>query len=158
MKLYLLRHGMADRDEWHGSDAERPLTSEGRKCMEREAKAMEDLGVCPDRIITSPLTRAKETAQIVAERLHLEDKLVEDTRVANSFDVERLAEIVRENDEAQSLMFVGHEPDFSETIGELVGGARVGLKKGGLARIDLSDSSSTRGDLVWLLPPKALTR
>ena len=159
MKLYFLRHGIAaDRDEFDGSDAERPLTSEGRKCMEREAKGMEDLGVAPDRIITSPLKRAKETAKIVAERLHLEDKLVEDDRLAGDFDAECAADILRENGNAQSLMFVGHEPDFSETIGELVGGASIDLKKGGLARIDLDAESSTRGKLVWLLPPKALMR
>ena len=159
MKLYLLRHGIAaDRDEFSGSDAERPLTSEGRKSMEREAKGMEELGVCPDCIVTSPLKRAKETAKIVAERLRLENKLIEDERVADSFDVDSLAEILRDHDGAQSVMLVGHEPDFSETIGELIGGASIDLKKGGLARIDLDGASSTRGELVWLLPPKALMR
>ncbi len=126
--------------------------------MEREAKGMEDLNVSPDRIITSPLKRAKETAKIVAERLQLENKLVEDDRLADSFDAGRLAEILRENGDTETLMFVGHEPDFSETIGELIGGASVDLKKGGLARIDLDDASSTHGDLVWLIPPKALMR
>ncbi len=157
MKLYFLRHGIAaDADEWSGDDAGRPLTSEGRKCMEREAKGMDDLNVCPDRIITSPLKRAKETAQIVAERLHLENELVEDERLAGSFDGERLAEILREQGSAQSVMLVGHEPDFSGTIGQLIGGASIDLKKGGLARIDLDGASSARGELVWLIPPKAL--
>jgi phosphohistidine phosphatase len=157
MKLYFLRHGIAaNRDEWSGDDASRPLTSEGRKCMEREAKGMEDLNVCPDRIITSPLKRAKETAQIVAERLHLEDKLIEDERLAGSFDAGRLAELLRDHKTDQTLMLVGHEPDFSETIGELIGGASLDLKKGGLARIDLDDASAKHGALVWLIPPKAL--
>lgn len=159
MKLYMLRHGIAaDRDEFGGSDAERPLTSEGRKCMEREAKGMEELGVRPDRIVTSPLKRAKETAKIVAERLHLEEKLVEDERLADSFDADGLVKILRDYDDAESIMLVGHEPDFSETIGELIGDASVTLKKGGLARIDLDSASSTRGELVWLIPPKALMR
>jgi phosphohistidine phosphatase len=159
MKLYLLRHGIAaDRDEWNVSDEERPLTPEGRKNMEREAKGMADLNVCPDRIITSPLKRAKETAEIVAERLDLKSRLVEDERLADSFDAGRLEQILSEHTDADSLMFVGHEPDFSHTIGELVGGASVDLKKGGLARIDVNDARSTRGELVWLLPPKALIR
>lgn len=159
MKLYLLRHGIAaDREAWDGDDAQRPLTSQGRKCMQREAKGMQDLGVVPDRIITSPLTRAKETAQIVAQRLHLEKRLIEDERLADSFDAKRLAGILRDHGKDDSVMLVGHEPDFSETIGELVGGASVDLKKGGLARIDLDSSSSTRGELVWLLPPKALMK
>ncbi len=55
-------------------------------------------------------------------------------------------------------MLVGHEPDFSETIAELIGGGRVVCKKGGLARVDVADSSLDDGELVWLLPPKDLAR
>lgn len=158
MKLYLLRHGIAaDRETWDGSDEQRPLTSEGRKSMEREAKVMQDLGICPDRIITSPLTRARETAKIVADRLGLEARIVEDGRLAD-FDVKHLPDIVREQGALDALMLVGHEPDFSTAIGELIGDASVALKKGGLARIDIDDVSSMRGELVWLLPPKALMR
>ena len=158
MKLYLLRHGIAtDIDAWHGNDAERPLTPEGRRFMERAAKGMEDLGVHPDRIITSPLKRAKETAQIVAKRMQPAE-LVEDVRLAPSFDLKSLAQLLREYGNQETLMLVGHEPDFSRTIGKLIGEARVDLKKGGLARIDLDDASSARGELVWLMPPKSLMR
>jgi phosphohistidine phosphatase SixA len=53
-------------------------------------------------------------------------------------------------------MLVGHEPNMSETVGEIVGGARVDLKKGGLALVELNDYDDLAGDLVWLLPPKVL--
>jgi phosphohistidine phosphatase len=157
MKLYFLRHGIAaDREEWDGDDAQRPLTADGRKSLEREAKTLARLDIEPDRIITSPLARAKETAEIIAQRLDLRDRIVEDDRLAESFDVNRLAEIVRECSDVDCLMFVGHEPDFSRTIGQITGGARVDLKKGGIARVDLPDSSTLAGELLWLVPPKLL--
>lgn len=157
MKLYFLRHGIAaEREGWSGGDAERPLTAHGRKCMEHEAKAIAHLGLQPDRIVTSPLKRAKETAQIVAARLGLENHLAEDERLAEGFDANALAEMLRTYGDVDCLMLVGHEPNFSRTIGQLIGGARVDLKKGGLARVDLSDATSRDGELVWLLPPKAL--
>ncbi|HKU67300.1 MAG TPA: phosphohistidine phosphatase SixA [Candidatus Baltobacteraceae bacterium] len=157
MKLYFLRHGVAaDTDGWKGSDAERPLTDEGRKSMEREAKALANLNLAPDVILTSPLVRAKQTAEIVAGRLHRDDRVIEDVHLAEAFDVNVLGQLLRKHGDAQAVMLVGHEPDFSRTIGELTGGARVDLKKGGLARVDLSDASSTSGELVWLIPPKVL--
>jgi phosphohistidine phosphatase len=56
------------------------------------------------------------------------------------------------------MMLVGHEPDFSLTISALTGGGRILLKKGGLARVDLTSSEPLQGELVWLLPPKVMTR
>ena len=155
MKLYLLRHGIAvDRDEWKGDDASRPLTDDGRKIMEREAKALAKLDIDPDVILTSPLLRAKQTAQILADRLGMES--VEDERLAESFDSARLAEILKEHDDCKCIVLVGHEPNFSETIGALIGGGRIDLKKGGIARVDLDDPSTAKGELVWLAPPRTI--
>ncbi|HLI95798.1 MAG TPA: histidine phosphatase family protein [Candidatus Baltobacteraceae bacterium] len=159
MKLYFLRHGAAvDPETWQGDDASRPLTADGRKSMEREAKAMDDLDLGLTLIVTSPLKRARETAEIVACRLKLEDRLIQDGRLAQNVDGNVVAEILRDHGAAETVMFVGHEPDFSRTIGELSGGANIVLKKGGLARIDLADSTSTSGEMVWLIPPKLLVR
>jgi phosphohistidine phosphatase SixA len=55
-------------------------------------------------------------------------------------------------------MLVGHEPGMSETIGLVVGRARVVLKKGALALVDLTDPTLPSGDLLWLVPPKILAR
>ena len=55
-------------------------------------------------------------------------------------------------------MLVGHEPDFSETIGHLIGGGRLDLKKGALALVELEDRASTAGRLLWLIPPRVLDR
>jgi phosphohistidine phosphatase len=155
MKVYFLRHGIAaDRDEWQGRDFDRPLTREGRERMEREAKTIARLNLELDAIITSPLVRAKQTAEIAADPLKIEP--ASDERLGPDFDVQRLGEIIREHTGAGALLLVGHEPNMSETIGEIVGGARVDLKKGGLACVELNDASDVAGDLVWLIPPKVL--
>jgi phosphohistidine phosphatase len=157
MKLYLLRHGIAvDADAWDGDDASRPLTSDGRKEMEREARAIAKLDLKLERIVTSPLKRARETAQIVAERLDLTDCLIEDDRLAGNFDAARLVLLLRDLGAKESIMLVGHEPDFSKTIVQLIGGGSVDVKKGGLARIDIEDARTPAGDLIWLIPPKVL--
>jgi phosphohistidine phosphatase len=157
MNCYFLRHGIAvDPQAWHGTDDDRPLTPDGEKRMEREARAIADLDLDVDTIVTSPLLRARQTAEIVADRLRVRKGLVEDSRVAHGFDADSVAAILIERDHAASVMFVGHEPAMSATVGRLVGGASVELKKGALAGIELSDRSATSGTLICLIPPKIL--
>jgi phosphohistidine phosphatase len=157
MKLYFLRHGEAgEPEEWQGDDALRPLTDEGRRRMTREARTLERLELGVDRVISSPLVRAVQTAEIVATALRRRNRLVEDRRLGAGFGPERLAEILLEYADARDLMLVGHEPSMSATIGRLTG-ATVELKKGGLARVDIRDRTQARGGtLDWLLPPRVL--
>lgn len=158
MKCYFLRHGIAaDPAEWTGEDFDRPLTGQGRERMEREAETLAELSLDLAAIITSPLLRAKQTASIVAERLRMTDRLVEDDRLSPGFDLDRLGAILQAYARADAVMLVGHEPSMSETVGRLVGAARIDLKKGGLACVDLPDPSSSSGQLAWLIPPKILT-
>lgn len=156
MKLYFLRHGLADRDQWHGNDFERPLTEKGKARMAREADTLAALGLALDRVVTSPLARAYQTAEIVATRLEMGDRLVEDERLAPGFGPDELAGILSAHPQAEAIMLVGHEPDFSETISALIGGGAVVCKKGSLARVDLYDNAALGGELVWLIPPGVL--
>ena len=157
MELYLLRHGRAaEPREWRGSDFDRPLTDDGRERMMREAKGIVQLVPVLDRIVTSPLVRARQTADIVAGALAMQDRLDEDERLGAGFDLDRLANILRAHDGARALMLVGHEPAMSATIGRLIGGGAVDVKKGSLARVDLPDPARLAGELVWLAPPKIL--
>ena len=80
MKLLFLRHGLADRSAWSGSDYERPLTPRGKERMRAEAETIASLDLGLDAILTSPLTRASQTAEIVADQLGLLDRLIEDDR------------------------------------------------------------------------------
>jgi phosphohistidine phosphatase len=157
MKLYFLRHGLAgDRSTWSGTDRERPLTPEGIDLIQREAVSIDRLKLEIDLIITSPLTRAVQTAEIVARQLKLIDRLIQDERVASGLNIDVLAQLLSVHPPAMNAMLVGHEPTFSQTISQLIGGGEIILKKGGLARIDVPDPKTLKGELIWLLPSKVL--
>jgi phosphohistidine phosphatase len=159
MKLYFLRHGLAgSRGRWAGPDSERPLTDEGIARMEREAATLGALGLSLDVIVTSPLVRAYQTAEIIARKVDLLDRLVTDERLAPGFGVRELRGILDDHPGAVAVMLVGHEPDFSLAVGDLIGGGTVAFKKGGLGRVDTSDASLGDAELAWLLPPSVLAR
>ena len=147
MRLYFLRHGAADWPDWDKPDEERPLTKEGRKEMHAVGKFLGQLKVKSDVILTSPLLRATQTADIAAE--HLKVRVHEEKLLAPGFRVEELTRLLRKYPQ-QVLMLVGHEPDFSLTIGALTG-ASVKLSKAGVALVDLN---LQKGKLLWLFPPK----
>ncbi len=153
MQLIFFRHGPAgSKSEWQGPDAERPLTGDGRAVVEQVAALLARAGLSIDAVLSSPLARAHQTAEIAAATLGCPDRLADDERLAHGFDRKRLATIVAEHSGAQTLMLVGHEPEFSAVIGQLTGGTVV-VKKAGVARVDL-DEQTMRGTLVWLLPPR----
>jgi phosphohistidine phosphatase len=159
MKLYFLRHGeAAERLEWKGDDAERPLTEAGRERVARSAAVLAGLNLELDAILTSPLARARQTAEIVAKTLHAKDKLVYDSRLGIGFDKDQLAEILHDHAASEALMLIGHEPSLSETISTLIGGGRIVCKKGGLACVKLGDQASLEGELLWLIPPRLLAQ
>ena len=152
VKLYFFRHGEADWPNWNKPDDERPLTKAGAKEVRKVAKLLSQLKIAP-LILTSPLPRASQTAAIAAEVLGVEMR--EENNLKPGFNAARLGKVLREFPD-DSLMVVGHEPDFSRTIRELTGGS-IKLSKAGTALVDL-DESSMSGRLRWLLSPKiALT-
>jgi phosphohistidine phosphatase len=159
MIVYFLRHGLAeDRENWLEDDRLRPLTDKGRLQLDGSGEAIASLVPDLDVIITSPLVRARQTAEIAAAHLKMQESLVEDERLAPGFGLEELAAILNEQAGAEGLLLVGHEPDFSLTISALIGGGRLVCKKGGIARVDLVKLNPPQGELVWLIPPKALFR
>lgn len=152
MKLYFLRHGQANWEQWDRPDDERPLTKKGRKEVETIGSALKELKVRPQEILTSPLPRAFETAQIVSEKLQVE--LETTPLLAPGFGLHSLRQLLNDYPE-HDLLLVGHEPDFSLAIAQLTGGV-VKMAKAGLARVDLENAADLRGELVWLIPPKVL--
>lgn len=157
MRIYFLRHGKAmARAEWRQADELRPLTAEGERLVAAECAAVARLTGGLEVIVTSPLTRARRTAEIVADALGMRAALVDDERLGHGLDAAVLARVVAAHPGVQSLMLVGHEPDFSATIAELIGGGRLDMKKGGLARVDVRGTGLDGGVLAWLLTPGQL--
>jgi phosphohistidine phosphatase len=124
--------------------------------MQQAARQLRRLGLTVDTIVSSPLVRAVQTAELVAVALKLTQRLVQDQRLQPGFDLAQLQTLLADYTTDNQLMLVGHEPDFSTVIGQLIGAGRVVCKKGGLARVDLAAVSVLHGELVWLLPPRVL--
>ncbi len=152
MKLYFLRHGDASWQDWTKPDDERPLTKKGRKQVAAVAKTLRRLEFHPNVILTSPLPRAWETANLVSSELGIECETT--PLLAPGFDLNGLRQLVNEHMD-RDILFVGHEPDFSLLIAALTGG-KVRMAKAGLARVNLEDGATLTGQLVWLAPPKIL--
>lgn len=137
--IYLLRHG--DAEEGMGDDAARRLTLKGERQARAAGKALAALGIKPDACLTSPKVRAADTAQLACEAIGLEPEVTEELR-GGRFDSTGLAA------GRGDVLLVGHEPDFSTEVARLTG-AKVKLRKGGLAALDGST-------LVALLRPSDL--
>jgi len=157
MRLCFLRHGTAaEREEWSGDDALRPLTDKGRRRLARVAELLAGQKLGIETVLTSPLLRCVQTAELVARRIGLDNHVVSDDRLAPGFNRAALATLLRTHAKAGALLLVGHEPDFSDTIGHLIGGARVVCRKGGVACVNLPDPSAMEGELEWLVSPDLL--
>ncbi len=162
MKLYLLRHAEAvDIDEAGGDDAARKLTDAGEQSARRAARGMKRLSILPDKILTSPLVRAARTAELTARELGITKRVRENERLASGVPVEAMAELIGSRSE-ESLMLVGHNPDFELLLAWLIspaGGARVNLKKGALALVQVElPLQPGAGMLRWLMTPGQLAQ
>ena len=146
--MLLLRHGTAVPHGLAGlDDAERPLVAEGEREARAAGRALRALKVRPDRIVTSPLVRARQTAQLAAAELGVPS--FEDDALSPGFAQTDLEALFARHD-GDCIVLVGHDPDFSRLVHDLTG-AQIEMAKGGVARIDYP-----RGVLDWLLRPRAL--
>jgi phosphohistidine phosphatase len=162
-ELYLLRHGPALPRGARGikSDAARPLSPEGRRKVRRIAGALRQQGLVFDLLLSSPFARARETAEIVAGELDLEDRLQFTDRLAARGDTGALIEeLAKLPSRLESVLLVGHEPDLSRLVSLLVAGhLRLGLtlKKGGLCKVEVRRLRPDRDcTLELLLTPRLL--
>ncbi|MEO7117378.1 MAG: phosphohistidine phosphatase SixA [Candidatus Limnocylindrales bacterium] len=154
-QLYLLRHAHAgDATKWKGDDAERPLTEKGIRQAERLGRFLSQVGFRPDTIVSSPKLRAFQTAEIVG-RLVRTDVAI-DERLASGAGISTVEQILAELD-ADRPMLVGHDPDFSMLVNALCDSHMTPMRKGALARIDVSHPvKAGAGTLRWLIPPDLL--
>jgi phosphohistidine phosphatase len=161
MKLYLVRHGIAVPHGMAGmAEDERPLTEEGIKKLNLSAPGLRSLGCTPEVILTSPLPRARQTAEILAAALAARTSLEICAPLAPSGRRERVYEEIRRRG-CQSLMLVGHQPSLGEIAAEIAWGTPqnyIEIKKGGACALELEITRGIpRGALLWLLTPSVLS-
>ena len=164
MNLYLLRHGIAaaNDDPAFPFDAERPLTKKGIKRMRKAARGISRLAITFDAILTSPLVRARQTAEIVATALAAESCLDELLELAPGSSPDQLLSAFNGLKEHEHVMLVGHEPLLGEFAGFLlstnnVADLAIPLKKGGICCVEVDFPATGKpGHLHWLLTPKQL--
>jgi len=165
MELFILRHAIAVPHGTKGyeHDGERPLTPEGERKMKQIAEALRALDLSFDLILSSPLTRARQTAEIVAGVFDAKSKLKFSGHLAVGGDPRALvAEVTQNYDSFERVMLVGHEPYLSELIAVLLSGdstLSITMKKGGLCKLAVDALHYGRcATLEWLLTPRLMTR
>jgi phosphohistidine phosphatase len=161
LELYLIRHGAAaDRGDDYPDDSKRPLTSAGIAALRKEVKALVALGVTFDQIISSPLVRTKQTAEVFAQGLPSKPPVAMADALApagsSSSVFQELGKYMRKG----SIALVGHEPNLGELAARMIG-ARTPLefKKGAICRIDFDVFPPKGvGHLKWFVTPKMLRK
>jgi phosphohistidine phosphatase len=156
IELHLLRHAHAgDPMKWHGADEDRPLSAKGRGQSERLGALLAAVGFTTEAIVTSPKVRARQTAELVADRLGLQPKT--DDRLGDGLSLGALERVLSEAGDPGSIVLVGHDPDFSDLLGLLTGASLITMRKGAIARIDVPRPLEPgTGVLRWLIPPQVV--
>ncbi len=156
MEIYLVRHGDAEPADAPGvaCDADRALTPGGKKDLLKIISGLRKVVEPPDIILTSPLVRARETAEIVRSIFDLSKSTIQvENDLGAGASPNTIIQVARKTSKKR-VFLVGHEPDFSHCVAWMASGQAgegVVMKKGGIARIDIDEKKS---GLVWLLPPK----
>jgi phosphohistidine phosphatase len=158
-ELYFVRHGLAEErgDAWP-DDTKRPLTEEWMSRLRKAVRGLARIGVSVDVVLTSPLVRARQTADIVAGGLDPRPSIVNVDSLAPAGSYAAVLADLEKHSRKCRLALVGHEPMLGELAARLVGSRHpIEFKKGGVCRIDVEDlPPAGPGDLRWMLTPKIL--
>ena len=158
-ELYLIRHGLAEeRGEAWPDDTKRPLTEDGMDRLRKEARGLARLGLTVDVVLTSPLVRTRQTAEIVASALDPRPHIVNADSLAPGGTFQALVADLEKHTKKSRLALVGHEPSIGELAARLVGSRHpIEFKKGAVCRIDVDAlPPAGPGSLRFFLTPKIL--
>jgi phosphohistidine phosphatase len=161
LELYLIRHGIAaERGPDYPDDSKRPLTGKGMAALRKSAKGLSELEISFDLIITSPLVRTKQTAEIFSELLHGKPAVVQSDALAPAGTPAAVIQEVVKHARKPRIALVGHEPNIGELTARLIGArSPIEFKKGAICRIDFAVlPPKSLGQLRWFLPPRLLRR
>lgn len=159
--LYLVRHAIADQrgDAWP-DDTKRPLTSKGAARFRKVVRGLRQLNVTVDLVLTSPLVRARQTADILADGLEPTPTIAVTAALSPGSTPAQTAEALGPFRTARRIALVGHEPGLGELAAWLIGAsAPIVFKKGGVCRIDAPAAPPQgSGRLVWHATPRLLKK
>ena len=164
MELYLMRHAIAVPRGAPGiaEDGDRPLTDEGRKKLAAVCRGLSFLVSGWDLILTSPLVRARQTAEAVAAYFEISHLLQEAPTLAPGHTTKQLVGILKDLPSVKSVLAVGHEPSLSQHLSCFVFGTPRGkfaFKKAGVAALEFNDQPEEgEGTLSWFMGPGQLSR
>ncbi len=163
MELYLLRHGKAqEHTQSIASDAKRELTEVGKKELDCIAKAIKNLEIDVDDIISSPLIRAKQTAEIAIKYVKSKKPVKIWNELKPEIDVEKTIKRLTTLKPDSSIMLVGHEPHLTDLISKIISNnftVDISLKKGGLAHVRCNiTKGKVTGSLRSIMTPKQLKK
>jgi phosphohistidine phosphatase len=162
MNLHLMRHGIAEplgeRNQFQ--DFRRALTSEGQQKMLEVSKGLKKLQVNFQLVASSPLLRARETAEVVVEVLKIREPVQLWDELGAGFSVPPLLKKLESWASLDSVLLVGHQPDLGSLASYLVFGdslVSLDLRKGGICCIQVAEfPPQLSAQLVWMLPPRLL--
>jgi phosphohistidine phosphatase len=161
LELYLIRHGIAEeRGEEYPDDSKRPLTSSGMSKLREEAKGLNELDVAFNLIISSPLVRTKQTAEIIAATLKDKPQVLTSDALAPAGTPAGVVQELARHAKQARIALVGHEPNLGELAARLIGAkSPIEFKKGAVCRIDFEVlPPKGYGQLRWFIPPRVLRK
>ena len=120
MIIHLVRHAEAIERSPEIPEEHRFLTRRGRNRFRKVASSLKKSGIEPDVILTSPLIRAVQTAEILAQALKFKGELLVTALLAHGFQQDEFHELVSAFPDAKEIAFVGHEPEFGELVSVLL--------------------------------------
>lgn len=140
MNIVIIRHAHAVDRTADVAEEHRYLTPEGRSFFRKTADTMKKKGICPDIILTSPLLRSVQTADILAETISFSGPVIATDKLAPGCNTDGFWDVVSTSAECRELVIVGHEPDLGEIIASLFSlQERIGLKKGTAMKLKLNE-------------------
>lgn len=161
-ELYLVRHAIAaERGPNYPDDRERPLTNDGITRFKRVVEGLKDFDVKLDLVLTSPLVRASQTADLLVAGIGGKPRLEVLAALAPGGRMVHVLEaIARFSKRAHHIALVGHEPDLGDLAARLLRSrGTIEFKKGGVCCLELDGAMPNGpGTLRWLLPPRALRK
>jgi phosphohistidine phosphatase len=160
-ELYLIRHAVAaERSSEWPDDTKRPLTERVISRFKDVVKGLHRIDVAIDEVFTSPLVRARQTADLLASGLDSKPSVKVLDALAPGHTAAAVMSGLAKVAKRRRIALVGHEPDLGELAAYLIGAGRaLPFRKGGVCRIDVGSLTTRRaGSLIWVIPPGVLRK